>query len=104
MSTYDSSEPRSNFGLFVFLAFMAAALIGIGSYLFQSSGSDEPAAIKPTSPEIPEMQMVAETVPKMGRSVVGGGGTSTWRQSFSVNMVPDFDDEDHLITCAAVPL
>ena len=49
-------------------------------------------------------QMVAETVPKMGRSVVGGGGTSTWRQSFSVNMVPDFDDEDHLITCAAVPL
>lgn len=67
MSTYDSHEPRSNFGLFVFLAFMAAALIGIGSYLFQSSGSDEPAAIKPSSssPESPEVETVAEiAVPK----------------------------------------
>ena len=42
--------------------------------------------------------MLAETLPKMGRSVVGGGGTSSWRQSYSVNMVPDFEWEDHLIT------
>jgi outer membrane protein OmpA-like peptidoglycan-associated protein len=62
MSTYDSSEPRSNFGLFVFLAFLAAALIGIGSYLFQSSSSEEPAAIKPASPESPEMKTVVKEV------------------------------------------
>ena len=43
-------------------------------------------------------RMLAETVPKMGRSVVGGGGTSNWRRSYSVNMVPDFEDEDHLVT------
>ena len=73
--------------------------------------------------------MVDETVPKMGRSVVGGGGTSSWRQSCapaccasaaltnlqssstlrssqlahaaradSVNMVPDFDQEDTQVT------
>ena len=42
--------------------------------------------------------MLSETIPKMGRSVVGGGGTSSWRQSYSVNMVPDFEDEDHLVT------
>ena len=42
MSTYDSPEPRSNFGLFVFLAIVAAALIGIGSYLFRSIQPDEP--------------------------------------------------------------
>lgn len=42
--------------------------------------------------------MLKETLPKMGRSVVGGGGTSSWRQSYSVNMVPDFTNEDHLIT------
>ena len=42
--------------------------------------------------------MVSDTVPKMGRSVVGGGGTSAWRQSYSVNMNPDYDDEDNVIT------
>jgi hypothetical protein len=42
--------------------------------------------------------MLADTLPKMGRSVVGGGGTSNWRQSYSVNMVPDFEYEEHLIT------
>ena len=44
MSTYDSHEPRSNFGLFVFLAFVAAALIGIGSYLFRSGQPAETAS------------------------------------------------------------
>ncbi|HCN80780.1 MAG TPA: hypothetical protein DIS80_06580, partial [Verrucomicrobiales bacterium] len=67
MSTYDSPEPRSNFGLFVFLAIVAAALIGIGSYLFRSSQPDEPAepaelaelaATKPPSPENPEIKKV----------------------------------------------
>ena len=42
--------------------------------------------------------MLSDTIPKMGRSVVGGGGTSSWRQSYSVNMVPDYSYEDHLIT------
>jgi hypothetical protein len=44
--------------------------------------------------------MVQRTVPHMGRSVVGGGGTSNWRRSYSVNMNPDFDWEgahaDHI--------
>ena len=62
MSTYDSYEPRSNFGLFVFLAFLAAALIGIGSYLFQSNNSEEPAAIKPASPQNPEIKTVVKKV------------------------------------------
>lgn len=41
--------------------------------------------------------MVGSTLPKMTRSVVFGGGAkggaSSYRQSYSVNMVPDFDDE-----------
>ncbi|MDB4641368.1 hypothetical protein OAF28_01515 [Akkermansiaceae bacterium] len=47
MSTYDSYEPRSNFGLFVFLAFLAAALIGIGSYLFHSQVIHSPNSLLP---------------------------------------------------------
>ena len=62
MSTYYSYEPRSNFGLFVFLAFVVAALIGIGSYIFQSSGSDEPVAIKPAPSESPEAEPISEKV------------------------------------------
>lgn len=71
MSTYDSHEPRSNFGLFVFLAFVAAALIGIGSYLFRSGQSAEPAELgesaepatsQAPSPVNPEIKKVAEKV------------------------------------------
>ena len=47
MSTYDSYEPRSNFGLYVFLAFLAAALIGVGMYFIQSGGDENPSA-RPT--------------------------------------------------------
>ena len=32
--------------------------------------------------------MLGYTLPRMGRSVLGGGGTSNWRRSYSVNMVP----------------
>jgi hypothetical protein len=45
--------------------------------------------------------MLTATIPKMGPSVVGGGGTSNWRRSYSVNMVPDFDFEDDTITRVA---
>jgi hypothetical protein len=68
MSTYDSHEPRSNFGLFVFLAFVAAALIGIGSYLFRSSQPAEPAepaepaTSQAPSPVNPEIKKVSEKV------------------------------------------
>ena len=31
--------------------------------------------------------MLDYTMPRMGRSVVGGGGYSNWRRSYSVNMV-----------------
>jgi len=31
--------------------------------------------------------MLDYTMPRMGRSVVGGGGFSNWRRSYSVNMV-----------------
>ena len=44
MSNYDSYEPRSNFGLFVFLAFIAAGLIAAGFYFTQAKGGDEPGA------------------------------------------------------------
>ena len=43
-------------------------------------------------------QMVNATVPKMGRSVVGGGGVSSYRQSYSVNMMPNFDDPAFTVT------
>ena len=45
--------------------------------------------------------MMNKTVPHMGPSVVGGGGTSQWRKSYSVNMQPDFDDESHIFTQVA---
>jgi len=45
--------------------------------------------------------MTGHTIPKMGRSVVGGGGTSSWRQSYSVNMAPDFDDPFSPVTALA---
>jgi OOP family OmpA-OmpF porin len=49
MSTYDSYEPRSNFGLYVFLAFIAAALIGAGVY-FTQGGEEIPTKTERTSP------------------------------------------------------
>lgn len=46
--------------------------------------------------------MMNETLPRMAPSVVYGGGEagkmSSYRQSFSVNMYPDYDDETHVIT------
>jgi hypothetical protein len=46
--------------------------------------------------------MMNETLPRMAPSVVYGGGEagqrSSYRQSFSVNMYPDYDDESHVIT------
>lgn len=46
--------------------------------------------------------MTTLTIPKMERSVVFGasasGGTSTHRQSYSVNMHPDYDDEGNVVT------
>jgi len=46
MSTYDSYEPQSKFGLYVILAFVAAALLGTGVYFLNSGGDDEPVAQK----------------------------------------------------------
>eukprot|EP00967_Tisochrysis_lutea_P119957 scaffold196267_cov32-Tisochrysis_lutea.AAC.9 len=40
----------------------------------------------------------AGTVPKMGRSVVSGGGFSSARRSYSVNMYPEFDDPSMPVT------
>ena len=45
--------------------------------------------------------MMNRTIPHMGPSVVGGGGTSAWRRSYSVNMQPDFEDETHVFTQVA---
>ena len=46
--------------------------------------------------------MMNETLPRMVPSVVYGGGQagqkSSYRQSFSVNMYPDYDDESNVIT------
>ncbi|MDB2673836.1 hypothetical protein N9Y81_02655, partial [Akkermansiaceae bacterium] len=62
MSTYDSYEPRSNFGLFVFLAFVAAALLGTGVYLFQASSSNQAPPPKTSAPEKPEGEPVVGVV------------------------------------------
>ena len=63
MSTYDSYEPRSNFGLFVFLAFLAATLLSTGVYFFRGDDSGDsvtnqvetpdprPAEPEPTEPD-----------------------------------------------------
>ena len=59
MSTYDSYEPRSNFGLFVFLAFIAAALIGAGAYFMQGGSEEEPSVEKP-APELPKEVVVKQ--------------------------------------------
>ena len=48
--------------------------------------------------------MMNRTVPHMGPSVVGGGGTSQGRKSYSVNMQPDFEDESHIFTQASLGL
>mmetsp|Transcript_10133 Transcript_10133/g.31080 ORF Transcript_10133/g.31080 Transcript_10133/m.31080 type:complete len:267 (-) Transcript_10133:473-1273(-) len=45
--------------------------------------------------------MVNSTVPKMGRSVVSGGGFSSARRSYSVNMYPEFDDPSMPVTQVA---
>ena len=46
--------------------------------------------------------MMNLTIPNMGPSIVfggmGKGGTSSFRQSFSCNMYPDFDDPTNIIT------
>ena len=42
--------------------------------------------------------MMDETIPHMAPSVVSGGTTSRHRQSFSVNMYPDYEDESNVIT------
>jgi hypothetical protein len=36
--------------------------------------------------------MMNVTIPKMGPSVVSGGGRSSARRSYSVNMYPELDD------------
>jgi len=42
--------------------------------------------------------MMNVTIPHMTPSVVGGGGTSPDRRSYSVNMFPDYDDEADVVT------
>lgn len=59
MSTYESYEPRSNFGLYVFLAFIAAALIGAGAYFMQSGDESDEVVEKP-APKPPEKVVVKE--------------------------------------------
>ena len=44
MSTYDSYEPRSNFGLFIFIAFAVASLVAGGVYFMQKAGGDNNAS------------------------------------------------------------
>ena len=46
--------------------------------------------------------LVGESIPKMERSVVfsgqDDGAVSSYRSSYSMNMVPDFDDETNVVT------
>ena len=50
MSTYDSYEPRSNFGLFVFIGFVVAALVAGGVYVMQKAGGDDNAGSETNKP------------------------------------------------------
>ncbi len=61
MSTYDSYEPQSKFGLYVILSFVAAALLGAGVYFLNSGGGDEPVARKAP------VQTEAEPEPVVGK-------------------------------------
>jgi len=63
MSTYDSYEPRSNFGLYVFLAFIAAGLIGAGVYFIQSD-DDENSSARTAPPKKEEVIAKKEPVEK----------------------------------------
>jgi len=48
MNTYDSYEPRSNFGLLVVVAFVIASLLGTGAFiLLRSDDGDEPVVSQP---------------------------------------------------------
>jgi len=44
MSSYNSYEPQSNFGLYVFLAFIAAALLAVGVYFVKGGDEATPSA------------------------------------------------------------
>lgn len=59
MSTYESYEPRSNFGLYVFLAFIAAGLIGAGVF-FMQSGDEKKTEVKKPAPKPKEEVVVKE--------------------------------------------
>lgn len=65
---------------------------GSASFALLSSRSLPPSVHRPPSPRTPRY-MLNLTLPQMGPSVVVGGGVSTWRQSYSVNMYPDYADE-----------
>ena len=62
MSTYDSYEPRSKFALYVFLAFILAALLGLVFYFKQLSGekSDGDLASSSASASQVEKEAVAK--------------------------------------------
>ena len=61
MSTYDSYEPRSNFGLFVATAFVVAALVAGGVYFLQKDSGDDQA----DSGEPRPVEKVVEEAPAM---------------------------------------
>ncbi|MDB4382131.1 hypothetical protein N9Z40_04515, partial [Akkermansiaceae bacterium] len=53
MSSYYSDEPRSNFGLYLFLAFIAVSLIVIGLMATKCSPDKEKTVTKDPSAEEP---------------------------------------------------
>lgn len=63
MSTYDSYEPPSKFGLYVVLAFVAAALLGAAIYFLQLDGEDPPVTRK--APE--QRKVEPEPEPVVGK-------------------------------------
>lgn len=60
MNTYDSYEPQSNFGLYVIVAFVAAALVGTGVYFIDWGSEDEPVAQKAPMKKVAEPARVVE--------------------------------------------
>lgn len=65
MSTYDSYEPRSNFGLYVFLGLVVAGLSGAGFYFFQTNDPEVPKdSLAQKLPVAQEEQTVNESIPK----------------------------------------
>jgi len=65
MSTYDSYEPRSNFGFFVLIAFVVAALVAGGVYFAKKEGGDNKSGAGKSEPVEKPVKKPVKKAPAM---------------------------------------